>query len=153
MSHKAVRDFIKAKALALGSDVRFGYGRASDFNQIKDKGYPYVWCDPLVSSVDVVDGLLVSERYRVSLVFYKFDAADSTQEQYKLILDQTDELVQQFIRDVNEDLLTGTVADLTPGNTAIENISKNPVIKVMADVLTGWIVTFDFIVPDKFDYC
>lgn len=155
MGHRGVRDFIQAKVLALGDDVKFGYGRASDFNQIKDKKYPYVWCDPLNSTVSVSDGLLVVETYRVNLVFYKFDAPDSTEEQYKLILDQTDTLVNQFIRDINEDLSgdTSTGLTLVTQNTIIENISKQPVIKVMADVLTGWIVTFDFIVPDTFDYC
>lgn len=153
MSHSAVRAFIEAKATGLSTSVQFGYGRASDFNQIKGKQYPYVWCDPLTSTINITDGLVVTETYRVNMVFYKYDAADSTEAAYKLILDQTDDLVQEFIRDINEDLTLGSVATLTTGNTEIANISKQPVIKVMADVLTGWIVTFDLTVPDKFDYC
>lgn len=153
MSHKSVRDFLEAKVLGLGDHVKFGYGRASDFNAIKDKGYPYVWCDPLTSTLNIIDGLVATETYNVTLVFYKYDKADSTEEEYKLILDSTDSLVQQFIRDLNEDLESGSLSTLVTGNTELSAITKEPVIKVMADVLTGWIVTFSLTVPDKFDYC
>lgn len=151
MAHGAVVDFLKSKVEGLGDDVKFGYGRATDFNQIKDKKYPYVWCDPLTSTIAVTEESLLSvEVYNVSLVFYKYDRADSTEEQYKLILNETDTLVRQFLRDIHEDFTDDVSESVRSANTRIENISKEPVIKVMADVLTGWIVRFTLTVPDAF---
>jgi hypothetical protein len=156
MGHKAVRQFIQDIAESLRDDVKFGYGRASDFNQIKDKQYPYIWLDPLTSSLTTMeDNIGFFETYTINLSFYKFDEMDSTEEQYKLILDDVDDLVQRFIRKIQEDNTDDydTPLKLTTWNTRIENINKQPFIKVMADVLTGFILTFDFTVPDQFDYC
>lgn len=155
MSHQAVRELIEAKALAVADNVNFGYGRGSDFNQIKDKTYKYIWLDPLTSTILIgEDQVNFVEQYNISLVFYGFDAPDSTQDQYKLILDETDVLVQKFLRDLQNDLLNDdTTIQLTSNNIAISGIAKQPVIKVMADVLTGWIVTFNLTVPDNYDYC
>lgn len=154
MSHKAVREFIRDKALALGDNIKFGYGRSSDFNQIKDKKYPYVWLDPLTSSVNLDSNF--TETYNVALFFYRYDSADSTEEQYKLILDTTDKSVQTFLRLINEALNDDDSQDLTSlqsRNIEITQVTKEPVIKVMADVLTGWIVRFSLTVPDTFNYC
>jgi hypothetical protein len=156
MGHKDVRLFIQDVAESLRTDVKFGYGRASDFNQIKDKQYPYIWLDPLISSMTLgEDGLNFTESYTVSLSFYKFDEMDSTEDEYKVILDDVDTLVQKFIRKINENLENDYSGDmvLTTWNTRVENINKQPFIKVMADVLTGFILTFDFVVPDNFEYC
>lgn len=156
MSHKAVRELIRDTALGLQDNINFGYGRGSDFNQIKNNRYPYIWLDPLISTLGInEDNLINSETYSISLVFYKFDKPDSTEKEYQLLLDETDKLVQGFIRKLNEDLVNGfdTPKTLRTHNTAITNIAKQPVIKVMADCLTGWILTFDFTVPDQFDYC
>jgi hypothetical protein len=154
MGHQAVRLFIQDVAESLRDDVKFGYGRASDFNQIKDKQYPYIWLDPLQSTVATTeDNIGFYETYSVNLSFYKFDEMDSTEEQYKLILDDVDDLVQKFIRKIQEDNDDDYTTGLKTWNTSIANISKQPFIKVMADVLTGFILTFDLTVPDQFDYC
>lgn len=156
MSHKAVRDFISDKAKALGDNIKFGYGKASDFNQIKDKKYPYVWLDPLSSSVNPDENFV--ETYNINLVFYKFDAPDSTQDEYKLILDQCDKLVQEFLRRIDEDLDEDiTEQSLTERfysqNIGISGITKTPVIKVTADCLTGFTLNLSLTVPDTFNYC
>jgi hypothetical protein len=157
MSHKAVREFIGDIARSLRDDVKFGYGRSSDFNQIKDKKFPYIWLDPLSSTTEINTdaGYTISETYTCNLVFYRFDSPDSTENQYKLILDETDKLVQEFIRKTNDDLTAYTELSntLNTHNTSISAISKQAVIKVMTDCLTGWVLTFNLTVPDTFDYC
>ena len=155
MSHLSVRTLIEDIATDLDTVVDFGYGRATDFNQIKDKQDPYIWLDPLPSTVQVnEDNLMVSEVYSVALTFYKFDAPDSTEEQYKLILDECDSLVNKFIHKMNESL--DNIADnnlLHTANTVMGAINKQPFIKVTADCLTGFTLNFDLTVPDLFDYC
>jgi len=155
MSHNAVRLLLKDTADNLSTAVSFGYGQASYFNKIKDKGYPYIWLDPLVSTIQVnEDNLLTTEIYTCSVTIYKFDDPDSLPGAYELILDQTDEIAQEFIRDLNEKLEdNGSLATIQRANVTLSNISKQPFIKKMADVLTGFVLTFDLTVPDKFDYC
>jgi hypothetical protein len=156
MGHKDVRLFIQDIAESLRDDVKFGYGLISDFNQIRDKEYPYIWLEPLRSTVTIAeDNIGFFETYSIGLLFYKFDEMDSTEEQYKLILDDVDDLVQRFIRKIHEDNKDdyNTPIKLTTWNTRIENINKQTAIKVLADVLTGFGLTFDLTVPDQFNYC
>jgi hypothetical protein len=155
MSHKAVREFLCDKAKSLRDDVTFGYGRGSDFNQITNKLYPYIWLDPLNSTINYTEGQF-TETYSVSMIFYGYDKADSSEKEYSLILDQTDELVQKFSRVLQEDLLTDSnslIETFQTQNVSIDSFNKSPFIKLMADVLTGWVVTFNLTVPDQFDYC
>lgn len=155
MGHKAVRDFLSDKVRSLDDNIKFGYGRVSDFNQIKDKQYPYVWCDPLLSTINVDENF--TETYSVSLFFYSYDEMDSTEDQYKLLLDQADNNVQAFIRLISESLQTEDSLSLVERyqtrNVGISNVTKEPIIKVLADCITGWILRFNLTVPDQFDYC
>lgn len=156
MSHRAVREFLKAKAEAVSDAVKFGYGRSSDFNKIKNKKYPYIWLDPLNSTLLInEEGMINAETYSVNIVIYKLDNPDSTEDEYKLILDDTDKILNDFIRKVNEDLEENyqTPVRLQGYNTQLSGISKQPFIKTTADVLTGWILSFELTVPDTFDYC
>ena len=152
--HQSVRELIEEKALGAGTDIQFGYGRGSDFNIIKDKAYPYIWLDPLNSTIVInEDNMTISETYSVNLIFYKFDSPDSTQDDYKLLLDQTDVIVHQFIRDLQNDLLNDDdTLTLTSNNVLIGSITKTPFIKQMADCLTGFSLSFSLTVPDNFDY-
>jgi hypothetical protein len=155
MSHQAVRTLIQTVAQAIAVDVSFGYGRGTDFNQIKDKEYPYVWLDPLSSTFNInEENMVVTETYSVNIVFYKFDRVDSVETEYDDILDSCDTLVQTFLRDMNEALSSNyNLSTLSTQNTVIANANKQPFIKVMDDCLTGFILTFELTVPDKFDYC
>ena len=155
MSHKSVREFIRDRVIAIRDDLKFGYGRSTDFNQIKDKKYPWVWLDPLQSTINLIEDGGFTETYSLNLIFYRYDKPDSKEDEYKLILDQTDDIVQAFIRYLHNDMVDDTSSSVvfTTHNTAISNVNKTPVIKVTADCLTGWVLTFDLTVPDKFDYC
>lgn len=154
MGHQAVREFIEAKATGLNSSVVFGYGRGSDFNQIKDKGYPFIWLDPLSSTVNLnEDNLNITETFNINLIFYKFDAPDSIPDDYKLILDETYTLVQQFVRDVHVDLVNyDDTLTLSSSAISITGLTVSPFIKIMADCLTGFTLSFSLTVPDNFDY-
>ena len=156
MSHQAVREFISDVASSIADDVYQGYGRPSDFNMRKDKLYPYVWLELLSSSVAITgDGRAFTETYNVNMIFCKMDDPDSTEEQYKLILDEVDTLVQIFIRKLNENIEAQyeipTV--LATYNTVISSIAKNQFTKLFDDCVTGFTLTFNLTVPDNFDYC
>jgi len=156
MSHKALRLLIRDVAKSLADNIKFGYGRGSDFNVIRDKTYPYIWMDPLqvattFSNNDVQN---YQKTWSVTMAFYKMDTEGSTEEQYQLILDEMDELVDRFLNKLNRFSETQEAeGDLITDEIVITSVAQMPFIKLMADILTGYALTFTIQVPDKFDYC
>lgn len=151
MSHKGVRMLIEDVAKQLGDDIQYTYARTSDFNNLRDKRYPFISTDPL-SSVPVfsVNGVSnYTKRWSVQMAFYQLDNEASDQTQYSLILDEADDLVDQFINRLNLYAYDRPALD----DILITNISQTPFIKATADILTGYILTFTLETPDTFNYC
>lgn len=148
MSHKGIRLLIEDVAKSLGDDIQFTYARTSDFNILRDKRYPFITLDPLTSAAGyaVEDVQNYSKTWACTMAFYELDKAASTQEEYSKILDSTDVLVDSFINKMN-------FYSLKADSIVITNISQNPFIKAMADILTGHILTFNVQVLDTFNYC
>lgn len=156
MSHKALRFLIRDTAKSLADNIQFGYGRGSDFNLIRDKRYPYIWLDPLEAAGSFSDNNShdFTKTWNANMVFYKLDESDSTEVQYSAILDETDLLVDQFIRKLNQfSEAQEELGNLTTQEITITSVVQTPIIKVMADYMTGHTLSFSVTVPDKFDYC
>lgn len=146
MSHKGIRLLIENTAKSLGDDIQFTYGRSSDFNVMRDKRYPFITLDPLtVNATYSVDNTLnYTTTYNAAMGFYELDKDSSDQDQYKLILDDMDILSTQFIQKLN----------FGPDDTIIISaINKEAFIKIGADVLTGFLLSFQIQAPDDYDYC
>lgn len=148
MSHKGIRLLIQDTAKSLGDDIQFTYARPSDFNVLRDKRYPFITLDPISATpsyaVDNVSNY--TKVWQCSMAFYQLDRSDSTQEDYAKILDFTDELVDQFINKLN-------FYTQQSDGILITGISQQPFVKVMADYLTGHILTFSIQTEDTFNYC
>lgn len=153
MSHKGIRLLIEDTAKSLGDDIQFTYARPSDFNVLRDKRYPFITLDALSSTpVYTVDGTHnYMKTWQCVMAFYQLDRQDSTQEEYAQILDFTDNLVDKFINKLNFYALN--YDGVTSDDITISAINQQAVIKVMADYLTGHIVTFSVQVSDRFNYC
>lgn len=151
MSHKGVRMLIEDVAKQLGDDIQYTYARTSDFNVMRDKRYPFISTDPItavpVFAVDNVRNYM--KRWSVQMAFYQLDHESSDQDQYAKILDETDELVDQFVNRLNLWALRREDAY----DVLITNVSQTPFIKATADILTGHILTFTLETPDTFNYC
>jgi len=65
-----------------------------------------------------------------------------------LLLDSADVLVDSFIQ-----ILNFSTEDTSTLPIVITNISQTPFIKATADILTGFLLTFQVLVPDDWDYC
>ena len=148
MSHKGIVQLIEDTAKSLADDMQFSYGRGSDVNMLRDKRYPFVSLDPLRSSAEyAVDSTQnYSKTWTINMAFYFLDSTDSTQDQYKNLLDEADDLVDKFINKLN-------FYSLKADTIIISGISQEPVIKVMADVITGYILSFNIQTTDDFNYC
>lgn len=152
MSHKGIRLLIEDTAKSLGDDVQFTYARTSDFNILKDKRYPFITLDPL-SAVPVYANNNVSnymKTWAVSMAFYQLDSDASTQEDYAKILDEMDGYVDNFLNKLNFYSLN---RNIDSDEIILTSISQPPFIKATADVLTGYLLTFQMQVTDQFNYC
>lgn len=142
MSHKALRTLIENTVHDIHDDAFFYYGEDTDFNQARKRNWLMVNLAPLNATASYADNdvLNYSKGWAVSLAFYKFDKQDNVK--YGEILDETDNLVDKFINKLN----------LQQGLT-ITGMSQTPFIKVLADILTGHLLTFIVTLIDDFEYC
>lgn len=151
MSHKGARTLIEDVSKQLGDDIQFTYARTSDFNNLRDKRYPFIALDPLsavpVFAVDNVRNYV--KRWSVQMAFYQLDSESSDQTQYAQILDEMDEYVDNFINRLNLYAFERPETD----EVLIINMSQTPFIKATADILTGYVLTFTLELPDTFNYC
>jgi ATP:corrinoid adenosyltransferase len=151
VSHKGIRVLLEDTARSLGDDIQFDYGRTSDFNQLRDKRYPFISVSPLTASASytVNNVFNYAKTYQVSAAFYQLDREDSGQDQYALILDEMNALADNFINKLNYYMETCLSSD----ELIITGVSQQPFIKATADILTGYIMTFSVQVTDDFNYC
>lgn len=152
VSHKGIRLLIEDTAKSLGDDIQFTYARTSDFNLMRDKRYPFITLDPLPSTpaynADNVSNYM--KTWAVSMAFYQLDNEGSTQEDYAKILDEMDGYVDNFLNKLNFYSFNGPI---NSDELIIININQSPFVKATADILTGYILTFQLRVNDQFNYC
>lgn len=80
------------------------------------------------------------------MAFYSQDKIQSDGDEYKLILDDVDSIVDKFINKLN--FYSETADDIR-----LQSIRQEPFIKVMADVLTGWFLDMEILANNDFNYC
>lgn len=132
--------------LSLRDDIDYTYAKQSDFNQQEKKNFVFVNCAPLSASpgfqTDGVENYM--KLWTVEMIFVKRDSSGSPPEQYTKILDECDELVDRFVNALNL---------LEPGDFTIRSITQRPAIQVLAEILTGYFLSFQLFVSDQFEYC
>lgn len=154
MSHQAVRTLISDTLKSIDDSVLFAYARASDFNSMGIKDDKRVRLDPLRQSLEYSENYNLSKQYQVVIIFYKLDSIQGAEEETATILDQMDLLSDKFLNKLNLfEFNEDSTDEISTQNTEITSIRKEPIIKVTADCVSGWVVSFNFTVPDTFDYC
>jgi len=149
VSHLSIRKLLQDTALGLQDNIHYTYGKKTDFNQEQKNKFLMVLCLPLGASAGYRSNNGTTnymKAWDVIVTFYKHDKERSTPEEYSLILDQTDLLVDQFVNTLN-------FFSPQSGTLTIQNIRQQAFIKDMADILTGHAVSFQMLVSDNFDYC
>ena len=148
MSHKSIRQLLQDTATGLQDDIHYSYGKTTDFNQEQKDKFLMVNTSPLTASAGYRNNNATNymKQWGVEIAFYKFDTADSTGEEYAVILDQTDALVDKFVNNLN-------FYSLKSDSIIIQSVNQTPFIKATTDILTGHILTFQLLVNDDFDYC
>jgi len=90
------------------------------------------------------------KTWSVNMAFYQLDNEGSTQDDYAKILDEMDGYVDNFINKLNFYSLNRKIDS---DEIILTSISQPPFIKATADILTGYLLTFQMQVSDQFNYC
>lgn len=146
--HESIRRLIEDTAKSLADNIQFYYARESDFNQIREKKSFSIVLDPLraVPGYSVDNHRNYTKAWVVEMTFYRLDKESSTGDEYAKILDEADTFVDNFINKLN--FYSAQASEIT-----LSNFRQDPFIKVLADILTGYILTFQIEVMDNFEYC
>ncbi len=152
MSHKGIRLLLEHTAKSLGDNIQFDYGRTSDFNQLRDKQYPFISVTPVTATASYSDNNVFnySKTYQVAMAFYQLDKVASTQDEYACILDEMNKLADQFLNKLNY-FMDG--CNDNSDTIILTGMSQRPFIKATSDVLTGYFLDFSLQVTDTFNYC
>lgn len=84
------------------------------------------------------------------MVFLATDRSDSNENEYAVLLDETDALVDRFINRLNDWSMKATD---TVGAVTLRNFQQLNQIKMDAGIFTGWFLSFQIVVSDDFLYC
>lgn len=147
MSHRSVRLLIESTAKSLADDIQFTYATNSDFNQLRDKKYPFISLALLTATPQFTDtGVTFIKQWNCQMAFYQLDIKGSSPERKALILDEMGLLVDKFINKLN---LYSSQAD----TIVLSGISQQAFVEAMADILTGHLLSFNLLAQEDFDYC
>ena len=156
MKREAIRTFLKAGADAV--KTYFSSGRLTEFNSLRDKGYPFSWVESIqVNTSFGGSGSTLIDEWDIKIHIAKLDAMDSIQDQYENIIDQCDHIARQLIWQYN--VILYSASNITTANQdlykliTMSDISREPFIKMHADCLTGVILSFKLSTPDQTDVC
>ena len=161
MNYQALHDFIKDISGNLGLTRKWFHGRKPNITETTPDRPLYVYCLPFRSNGNLTNQTRqVNETWEVNVIFYMQDRAESgidQNDQDKMqdeirILTICEEAANRFIHFMNENELSDDLSDAADQLTVL-SFTKAPVIKDTAQMLTGFIVTMNLLVPDSFVYC
>lgn len=148
MSHKAIRTLIEETAKSLQDDIQYSYGTQADFDLNIKKALTLINTSLLTASpsytVNGVSNFMKLWRIQMAFCYQPVQQYGSTD--YEKHLDDMDGLVDSFINRLNF---------FTPmsGTFVIQSINQEPFVGLFSALLTGYILTFNMLVSDDFQYC
>ena len=153
MSHQSVRYLLRDVSNSLADNIEFKGGRETEFNNLIAKGSNkthYRWLLPMTATRSPLNNQTRTKTWNIAILFMQQDTFDASAEQTNTIHDATDLAADKFIQRLDDWSMT---QDDTIGDVTIENIRQDPFYKDQAGVYSGWLVRFNLITPDAFEYC
>jgi len=161
MNYNALYKFLRDISQSLDLSVKFFHGRKEILNLTSPNRPLYIYSLPFTSSGSLTATTMqVNEVWQANLIFYMQDQGDSAIDQNQEnsmqaeieILTIVENAASKFIHYVNENELNEDLS-LAADKLTINSFTKSPAIKDTAQMLTGFLVTLNLLVPDDFDYC
>lgn len=149
MTRAEVKTFIQTGVESLRPAVEFGRGRISEFNSIRNHTYPAAWLetrnfDGGVSTEIEGTQQLPMDNWPIRLHICMKDSTADGHAEYEDLIDQCDAIAQSLQFKYNQ-IVTGYKL------VKLVGISRNPFVKMHADLLTGVLLTFTINTPDLTD--
>jgi len=146
MTRKELRDFLEAGVNELVPAIEFGSGLVTDFNSIRSHQYPAVWqINAPMSSEHLPSGAPV-DTWTVELIVAQIDQMGSSPTEYEHIIDDCDEIAQKLVYQYRNIVSGYKLVTMT-------GVGREPFVKKYADCLSGVLLTFQLITPDKTNVC
>lgn len=161
MNYSALYKYLRDISQSLDLSVKFFHGRKEFLNLTQPNKPLYIYSLPFTSTGSLTGTTMqVNETWQVNLIFYMQDKADSAIDQNQEnsiqaeieILTIVENASSKFLHYVNENQLTDDLSEAADRLTVV-SFNKSPAIKDTAQMLTGFLLTLNLLVPDDFDYC
>jgi hypothetical protein len=148
MTRTELRAYIDAGILTLIESYSYGSGRISEWNSDRGNSYPMIWLDEeqLIPGTEIIEGMAPMGSWPIRLHIGRKDKEDSSPAQYNALIDACDLTAQRLIY-----IYTNTLEGYE--DVKITDITRPPFIKKHADRLTGVILSFTLVDPDKTNLC
>lgn len=146
MTRKEVREFLEAGVNELVPAIEFGSGLVTDFNSIRSHQYPAVWqiTSPMSSEHNQAGAPV--DTWNIELIVAQIDKMESSAVQYEHIVDDCDEIAQKLIYQYRNIVDGYKLVTMT-------GVNREPFVKKHADCVTGVLLTFQLVSPDKTNVC
>lgn len=147
MKRSEVRSFVKSGVDSLNPAVEFRSGLLTFFNSNRTNSYPIVFQEISLVGTDIpVQSSPPLDQWDIVLHCAYQDSVDSIPDQYELLIDKADEIAQKLTAKYNQ-IVSGYK------NVTLEGIARTPFVKKHADCVTGVVLTFTIVSPDKTNNC
>lgn len=149
MTRTEIRAFLQAGVTAVNPLIPFDSGRITEWNSNRSNEYPGVWWESITDdSVELINANLPQTDWPIKLHIGKLDKADSSNTQYEQLVDECHYLAQQLVYQYNQ-----IQSNTFYSSLAFTGIGRSPFVKKHADCVTGVILSFTLVDPDKTELC
>lgn len=155
MTRAEIRAFLNAGVNAIDSNMPFGSGRISEWNSNLSNEYPGTWYESVNNNgegpdtyVELINQVLPQDGWPIRLHVGKLDKQDSSAAQYEQLVDDCDYIAQQLVHQYSQ-----IQSNPLYSSVSITGISRTPFVKKHKDVVTGVILSFTLVDPDKTELC
>lgn len=149
MNRTQIRSFLQAGVTAVNSSIQFGSGLITDWNANRSNEYPGTWWESIVTdNAELTEQVLPLDEWPIKIHIGKKDALDSSTTQYESIVDDCHYIAQQLVHQYSQ-----IMSNHFYSSVSITGISREPFVKKHADIVTGVILSFTLVDPDKTNLC
>lgn len=132
-------------------DNSFQHMRVQDRAKADGIRYPFFHLFPMrITSTFIPSSNRMMVNYNCAIAILELDKDDSTPDEQRQIIQQTDLYCNQYVLKLNEKVLEAQEFNDT---VDVTNITWEPVFRITTDITTGHLLSFTLTVPDDFNFC
>lgn len=146
MTRKEINDFVAAAVMAINPQMSYDRGRISEWNSNRSNEYTSVWLETYGAEGDITEQALPIDSWALRIHVGKLDKPGSSPKEYESIVDESDEIAQKLVFQMNNIIAGYKLA-------TISRFSRDPFIHRNADNVTGVLLTLTITDPATKSRC